>query len=158
MVVKVRSFGLYSYQHDIQSKWSYCNLPCNQGVEALTNWRVKSRLHFFLIGLHQLFTIKPRRRAIDAKEVKMKKYLQLLFVALFATMSFALTSCGDDDDENPADPRLPDSVLLFHGVALQESAGFPAPAFLPEPGLLANGCPQPGCFPAPPIHHPCNCS
>lgn len=29
----------------------------------------------------------------------MKKYLHLLFVALFATMSFALTSCGDDDDE-----------------------------------------------------------
>lgn len=29
----------------------------------------------------------------------MKKYLYLLFVALFATMSFSLTSCGDDDDE-----------------------------------------------------------
>ena len=29
----------------------------------------------------------------------MKKYFQLLFVALFATMSFALTSCGDDNDE-----------------------------------------------------------
>lgn len=29
----------------------------------------------------------------------MKKYLSLLFVALFATMSFALTSCGDEDDE-----------------------------------------------------------
>lgn len=29
----------------------------------------------------------------------MKKYLHLLFVALFATMSFALTSCGNDDDE-----------------------------------------------------------
>lgn len=29
----------------------------------------------------------------------MKKYLSLLFVALFATMSFALTSCGDDNDE-----------------------------------------------------------
>lgn len=29
----------------------------------------------------------------------MKKYLSLLFVAFFATMSFALTSCGDDDDE-----------------------------------------------------------
>lgn len=33
----------------------------------------------------------------------MKKYLYFLFVALFATMSFALTSCGDDDDE-PNDP------------------------------------------------------
>lgn len=29
----------------------------------------------------------------------MKKYLYLFFVALFATMSFSLTSCGDDDDE-----------------------------------------------------------
>ncbi len=29
----------------------------------------------------------------------MKKYLKLLFVALFATMSLTLTSCGDDDDE-----------------------------------------------------------
>lgn len=32
----------------------------------------------------------------------MKKYLHLLFVALFATMSFALISCGDDDDEPSA--------------------------------------------------------
>lgn len=32
----------------------------------------------------------------------MKKYLYLLFVALFATMSVALTSCGDDDDEPSA--------------------------------------------------------
>ena len=29
----------------------------------------------------------------------MKKYLYLLFVAIFATLSFSLTSCGDDDDE-----------------------------------------------------------
>lgn len=29
----------------------------------------------------------------------MKKYFYLLMVAFFATMSFALTSCGDDDDE-----------------------------------------------------------
>ena len=29
----------------------------------------------------------------------MKKYLKLLFVALFATMTFAFTACGDDDDE-----------------------------------------------------------
>ena len=28
----------------------------------------------------------------------MKKYFYFLFVALFATMSFLLTSCGDDDD------------------------------------------------------------
>lgn len=32
----------------------------------------------------------------------MKKYLYLFFVALFATMSVALTSCGDDDDEPSA--------------------------------------------------------
>lgn len=30
----------------------------------------------------------------------MKKYFYFLFVALFATMSFALTSCGDDDEPN----------------------------------------------------------
>lgn len=30
----------------------------------------------------------------------MKKYLKLLFVALFATLSFALVSCGDDDDDD----------------------------------------------------------
>lgn len=29
----------------------------------------------------------------------MAKYIKLLMVALFATMTFALTSCGDDDDE-----------------------------------------------------------
>lgn len=29
----------------------------------------------------------------------MKKYLSFLFMALFATMTFALTSCGDDNDE-----------------------------------------------------------
>lgn len=28
----------------------------------------------------------------------MKKYLHLLIVALFATLTFALTSCGDDDE------------------------------------------------------------
>lgn len=32
----------------------------------------------------------------------MRKYLYLLFVAMFATMSVALTSCGDDDDEPSA--------------------------------------------------------
>lgn len=29
----------------------------------------------------------------------MKKYLKLLFVALFATLTFAFTACGDDEDE-----------------------------------------------------------
>lgn len=32
----------------------------------------------------------------------MKKYLKLLFVALFATLSFTLVSCGDDDDDESA--------------------------------------------------------
>ena len=32
-------------------------------------------------------------------ENKMKKYLYLLFVAFLATMPFAITSCGDDEDE-----------------------------------------------------------
>ena len=36
----------------------------------------------------------------------MAKYLKLFMVALFATMSFALTSCGDDDDE----PDGPDKI------------------------------------------------
>lgn len=31
--------------------------------------------------------------------MKKEKYLKLLFVALFATMTFAFTACGDDDDE-----------------------------------------------------------
>ncbi len=49
----------------------------------------------------------------------MKKYLYLLFVALFATMSFSLTSCGDDDDE-PNDPNnggsTTESALTINGV------------------------------------------
>ena len=36
----------------------------------------------------------------------MKKYLKLLFVALFATMTFAFTACGDDDDEPEASSEL----------------------------------------------------
>lgn len=32
----------------------------------------------------------------------MKNYLKLLFVALFATMSFAFTACGDDDKDEPS--------------------------------------------------------
>lgn len=35
-------------------------------------------------------------------EMQMKKYFYFLFVAIFATMSVALTSCGDDDDEPSA--------------------------------------------------------
>lgn len=32
----------------------------------------------------------------------MKKYFKLLMVALFATLSFSLVSCGDDDDAEDA--------------------------------------------------------
>ena len=45
---------------------------------------------------------------------KNHQYLYFLFVALFATMSFALTSCGDDDDE-PNDPTT-GSGLTINGV------------------------------------------
>lgn len=44
----------------------------------------------------------------------MKKYLKLLMVALFATMSFALVSCGDDDDE-PNDPSTGKMELTIDG-------------------------------------------
>lgn len=43
----------------------------------------------------------------------MKKYLYFLFVALFATMSFALTSCGDDDEPN--DPSTGKMELTIDG-------------------------------------------
>lgn len=45
---------------------------------------------------------------------QMKKYFYFLFVALFATMSFALTSCGDDDDE-PNDPTTGKMELTIDG-------------------------------------------
>ncbi|GFI33620.1 hypothetical protein IMSAGC014_00103 [Bacteroidaceae bacterium] len=45
---------------------------------------------------------------------KMKKYFYLFFVALFATMSFALTSCSDDDDE-PNDPNNGKMELTIDG-------------------------------------------
>lgn len=44
----------------------------------------------------------------------MKKYLNFLFVALFTTISFSLTSCGDDDDE-PDDPTTGNG-LTINGV------------------------------------------
>lgn len=41
----------------------------------------------------------------------MERYFKLFIVALFATMSFALTGCGDDDDEpnDPNDPNDPNN-------------------------------------------------
>jgi len=44
----------------------------------------------------------------------MKKYLYLFFVTLFATMTFTLTSCGDDDDE-PNDPTTGKMELTIDG-------------------------------------------
>ena len=46
--------------------------------------------------------------------IAMKKYLYLFFVALFATMSFSLTSCGDDDDE-PNNGGETASALTING-------------------------------------------
>lgn len=43
----------------------------------------------------------------------MKKYHYFLFVAIFATMSFALTSCGDDDEPN--DPSTGKMELTIDG-------------------------------------------
>lgn len=57
---------------------------------------------FFVFSSHSHF--KSHRSAIDAKKKLMAKYLKLLFVAIFASMSFALTSCGDDDDDAPNNP------------------------------------------------------
>ncbi len=44
----------------------------------------------------------------------MKKYFYFLFVALFASMSFALSSCGDDDDE-PNNPSTGKMELTIDG-------------------------------------------
>ncbi|MCH5218223.1 MAG: hypothetical protein J1F07_06710 [Muribaculaceae bacterium] len=48
----------------------------------------------------------------------MKKYLKLLCVALFATMTFAFTACGDDDDEPdgaPSDSNLSSYYFTVNG-------------------------------------------
>ena len=47
----------------------------------------------------------------------MKKYLYLLFVALFATLSFSLTSCGDDDDEPNGGSSPASSSFTIDGVS-----------------------------------------
>ncbi|MCH5218216.1 MAG: hypothetical protein J1F07_06675 [Muribaculaceae bacterium] len=49
----------------------------------------------------------------------MNKYLKLLFVALFATMTFAFTACGDDDDEpdgNNNSSSQKENILTINGV------------------------------------------
>lgn len=51
----------------------------------------------------------------------MRKYFYLLFVALVATMSISLTSCGDNDDKNNDEPSYNGSIIgswrLVEGVA-----------------------------------------
>lgn len=47
----------------------------------------------------------------------MKKYLYLLFVAMFATISVALTSCGDDDNEPSAGGKYACN-LTVNGIKL----------------------------------------
>ena len=47
----------------------------------------------------------------------MERNIKLLFVALFATMSFALTSCGDDNDE-PDDPNNNSASFTYNGEKL----------------------------------------
>ena len=47
----------------------------------------------------------------------MERYIKLLFVALFATMSFALTSCGNDDDE-PDAPNNDTATFAYNGEKL----------------------------------------
>lgn len=46
----------------------------------------------------------------------MKKYLTLLFAALFAAMSFSLTSCGGDDDE-PDTGNIVGTWKIVDGIA-----------------------------------------
>ena len=46
----------------------------------------------------------------------MKKYLHLLLVALFSTLTFSLTSCSDDDDE----PSIGKSSLTINGEGFKE--------------------------------------
>lgn len=47
----------------------------------------------------------------------MKKYFHLLFVALFATLSFSLTSCGDDDEPDSGDSK---ATLTINGQGYRE--------------------------------------
>ena len=47
----------------------------------------------------------------------MERYIKLLFVALFATMSFALPPCGDDNDE-PDDPNNNSASFTYNGEKL----------------------------------------
>lgn len=47
----------------------------------------------------------------------MKKYLRLLYIALFAMMSVSLTACGDDEDEPNGGGNNTSSNFTLNGVA-----------------------------------------
>ena len=53
----------------------------------------------------------------------MKKYLSLFFVALLATMSFALTSCGDDNDEPDGGDTKASLTINGQGYKEHSSSG-----------------------------------
>lgn len=53
----------------------------------------------------------------------MKKYLSLFFVALLATMSFALTSCGDDNDEPDGGDNKASLTINGQGYKEHSSTG-----------------------------------
>ena len=62
--------------------------PTTEPVVTLGRWLNQPQKYFC-----------KRLDGVQLIKMFMKKYLKLLFVALFATMSFAFTACGDDDDE-----------------------------------------------------------
>lgn len=62
----------------------------------------------------------------------MKKYLSLLLVALFATMSFALISCGDDNDE--PDGGNTKATLTINGQGYKEHSTTGATSTLTDYG------------------------
>ncbi len=64
----------------------------------------------------------------------MKKYLTLLFVALFATLSFALTSCGDDNDE--PDGGSSKASLTINGQGYKEHSTTEATSTLTDYGTI----------------------
>ena len=53
----------------------------------------------------------------------MKKYLKLLFVAIFASMSFALVACGDDEDDEPDNSGGNSSTSVFVGTWSMTTSG-----------------------------------
>lgn len=62
----------------------------------------------------------------------MKKYLSILFVALFATMSFVLTGCGDDNDG--PDGGNSEATLTINGQGYKEHSTTGATSTLTDYG------------------------